>query len=265
MTECVSVSEMVNPLVELGLSKYEAKLYLTLIEEGISTAKNISDITGIPYGKVYEIINSLAQKGFCTMLASKPMKCQAISPKDAIVSIKEQTSKKLQKLEKHVLKELEPMFTESKKFIEPKGVFWIMNGRSNVVKKVDELIEKAQSNINIICSANSLSRLVLHKDLLQEAKDRGVKISVAGVITKENLEEIESLNFCDIRKVKNCENNLISIDNKECLVIEPIPDDDNIMYGRDLGVWATTKSFTKFMDDFFESNFRKTKNLFEAR
>ena len=143
----LSTKTVLTPLLELGLNKYEAKVYLTLIGEGISTAKNISDITGIPYGKVYEIINSLAAKGFCTTLPTKPMKCQAISPKEAIAAAKQSVEKKYQKLERHVLNELEPMFTESKKFIEPKGIFWILNGRANVVKKIDELIQKARKSI----------------------------------------------------------------------------------------------------------------------
>lgn len=260
----LSTKNILAPLLELGLNKYEAKVYLTLIGEGISTAKNISDITGIPYGKVYEIINSLAAKGFCTTLPTKPMKCQAISPKEAITTAKKNVEEKYQKLEKHILSELEPMFTESKKFIEPKGVFWILNGRANVVKKIDELIQKAEKSINIHCSPNSLSRLILHKELLQEAKNRGVNISIAGVPDKEMLEEIKSLNFCDIRKARNAENNFISVDNKECLIVEPIPDDDNIVYGRDLGMLVSSTSFTKFMDEFFTLNFKRARSFFPS-
>ena len=130
------------------------------------------------------------------------------------------------------------------------------------LKKIDELIQKAEKKINIICSSNSLSRLILHKELLQEAKNKGVTISVGSVISKEFLEEVSSLDFCNIREMKNTENNFLSIDNKECLIIEPIPDDDNLVYGRDLGMWISSQSFTKFMDEFFNSNFEKARKLF---
>jgi sugar-specific transcriptional regulator TrmB len=203
----------------------------------------------------------LASKGFCILLPSKPLKCQAISPKDAIINTKKNIEEKYEKLEKHVLNELEPMFIESKKFIEPKGIFWIINGRANVVKKIDELIQKAKKDICIHCSSNSLSRLILHKELLQEAKNKGIKISIAGVVTKEILDDIQSLNFCDIRKIKNAYNNFISIDDNECLIIEPIPDDDNIVYGRDMGVWVSSPSFTKFMNDLYCSSFKKAKKM----
>ena len=261
----LTTKNMVTPLLELGLNKYEAKVYLTLIGEGISTAKNISDITGIPYGKVYEIINSLAKKGFTVILPSKPMKCQAISPKEAIITAKKGMEEKYQKLEKHITKELEPMFTESKKFIEPKGVFWIINGRANIIKKIEELINKAKNNINIHCSANGLSRLILHKEALEAAKNRGVNISIASTINDEVKEEAKSLSFCDIRKIKDAENHLYSVDGKECLVVEPIPDDDNIVYGRDLGMWVSSSSFSKFLGDFFQSNFNKSRKVYEEK
>ncbi len=257
----LSTKDMIGPLLELGLNKYESKVYLTLVGEGVSTAKNLSNITGIPYGKVYEIIDSLSLKGFSVVLPSKPMKYQAVSPKEAIITVKKNAEEKYQKLEKHVLTELEPMFKESKKFMESKDVFWIINGRSNVGKKIDELIQKAEKSINIICSSNSLSRLIIHKDVLQEAKDRGVTIFIGGTISNGILKEIISLKFCDIRKIKNTENNFFSIDSRECIVVEPIPDDENILYGRDFGILVSSNSFTKFIDRFFISDFKKAKPI----
>lgn len=141
---------MALSLSELGLNKYEEKVYLALVEEGISTAKSISDITGIPYGKVYEVMNSLSGKGFLTILPTKPMKYQAVSPREAVISTKKAFQEKLDKLEAHILKELEPAFARTKRYSEPKAVFWLINGRSNVNKKVEELLKKAKENVKIL-------------------------------------------------------------------------------------------------------------------
>ena len=96
--------EVLTALSELGLNKYEAKVYLTLITEGISTAKNISDITSIPYGKVYEILNVLASKGFVVTLPTKPMKCQAVSPKELTEIVKKDIRKKWKNLKQLFLR-----------------------------------------------------------------------------------------------------------------------------------------------------------------
>jgi sugar-specific transcriptional regulator TrmB len=240
---------MAISLSELGLNKYEERVYLTLIEEGVSSAKNISDITGIPYGKVYEVMNNLSSKGFLIILPTKPMKFQAVSPKEAVSNAKKSMSEKLEKLESKMIKELEPMFARTKKFSEPKSMFWVINGRSNVNNKIEELIKKSKENINIVTSENGFKRLVMFRDLLKAANKRGVKINVNATLTSENKQDAKDLDFCSIKHINNAHNHFFSADNSECLVVEPIADDENLVYGRDIGMWIMSNSFTRFMDD----------------
>jgi len=245
---------MAITLSELGLNKYEERVYLTLIEEGISSAKNISDITGIPYGKVYEVMNNLSTKGFLIVLPTKPMKFQAASPKEAILNVKKSMHEKLEKLEERMIKELEPIFAKTKKFVEPKSMFWVVNGRANVNNKFEELIKKAKGNINILTSENGLKRLVMFRDLLKAANKRGVKINISAILTSDNKQDAKDLDFCKISHVEKAKNHMISMDGKESLVVEPLLDDENLVYGRDIGMWISSSSFTKFLDDFFQSN-----------
>jgi len=240
---------MTISLSELGLNKYEERVYLTLIEEGISSAKNISDITGIPYGKVYEVMNNLSSKGFLIILPTKPMKFQAVSPKEAVCNAKKGMSEKLDKLESKMIKELEPLFARTKKFSEPKSMFWVINGRSNVNNKIEELIKKSKDSINIVTSENGFKRLVMFRDLLKAANKRGVKIKVNATLTAENKQDAKDLEFCSINNIDKAHNHFFSVDNSECLVIDPIADDENLVQGRDIGMWIMSNSFTKFMDD----------------
>ena len=248
-------NKLESSLLELGLNKYEARVYLTLVTEGVSTAKNISDITGIPYGKVYEIINSLALKGFVIILPTKPMKCRAISPREALKTAKKNLTNKLKQVENIILSEIEPLFTKSKEFVEPKGIFWILNGRSVLNKKMEELINNAKHHIHIYTSANGIKRLKLMKPLLRNAKKKGISISITGEVCKENIDVLNLFNFCS-RKQANCAHStLFSVDGKECLLIEPIPDDDSMYYGRDLGVWVSNERFVKLIENLYEANF----------
>jgi sugar-specific transcriptional regulator TrmB len=245
---------MTTSLSEIGLNKYEERVYLTLIDEGVSSAKNISDITGIPYGKVYEVMNNLSTKGFLIILPTKPMKFQAVSPKEALLNSKKNMLEKLDKLEQKMIKELEPVFSRTKKFSEPKGMFWVINGRTNINNKFDELIRKAKSNISIITSENGLKRMVMFRDLLKSAGKRGVKINISAVLSEENKQDAKDLGFCNITNIRDAKNHLFSIDGKECLIVDPISDDENLVQGRDIGMWILSNSFTKFMDDFSHVN-----------
>jgi len=239
-------------LSELGLNKYEERVYLTLIEEGVSSAKNISDITGIPYGKVYEVMNNLSTKGFLIVLPTKPMKFQAVSPKEAVSNAKKSMHERLEKLEEKMTRELEPIFARTKKFSEPKGLFWIINGRANVNNKVEELVKRAKDNINILTSENGLKRMVMFSDLLKAASKKGVKINICANLTADNKQDVKDLSFCRILHADKARNHMLSVDGKETLVIDPISDDENLISGRDIGIWVSSGSFTKFLDDFFE-------------
>src|SRR3990172_3614463 len=97
--ESKSTQEVIeSALVELGLNRYEARVYLALISEGVATAKTLSNITSIPYGKVYEVIDSLVGKGFALTLPTKPVKCRAVPPKESLERVKQKTQEKFEKV-----------------------------------------------------------------------------------------------------------------------------------------------------------------------
>ena len=259
----LQTQEMITNLSELGLNKYESKVYLTLVTEGVSTAKNLSDITAIPYGKVYEIINSLASKGFVMILPTKPMKCRAISPKEAVINVRKKQQENLEKFEKMILKDLEPLFTKTKAFTESKSSFWVVKGRSNINKHLEAMIDKAKKQLCIFTSKNGLKRIGFFKELLERADKKKVKIMIGGPIERDNIEDVQSLGFCDIKHIQNVPCHLFSIDGDECMLIEPIPDDDDLVYGRDIAVWITTSAFAKLLEDSFVSSFSNAETIEE--
>ncbi len=260
-----TTQNLIAPLLGIGLNRYEAQVYLALITEGVSTAKNVSSITGIPYGKVYEIINSLASKGFCMLLPTKPMKCRAISPRNAIEKVKEAQSRRILHIEEQILGRLEPFFEQSREFNEPKGVSWIINGRSNVAKKIEEMIGSAKGSISMLITESGLKRILIHALELQKAAERKVKIQIGCPSDAKNSEEMEALDFCAFyKRGTHPASALITIDSKESLLIEAIPDDDNIIYGRDVGLWITNPSFTKMFESTFIEMFSQ-KNLQNSR
>lgn len=257
----LSTKQVITNLSEFGLSKYEAKLYLTLIVEGVSTAKNLSDITAIPYGKVYEIINSLVAKGFVVTLPTKPLRCRAVSPQEAIVANRKKRLDKIERLEKTVLDDLEPLFSKSKKFIETQSTFWVGKGRSNINKTLAAMISKARKKIYIFTSRNGMKRIGFFRELLEDAYNRNVKILVGGPIEKDNLSDIQSLDFCDIRHIEKVPCHMFSIDGDQSILIEPVPDDDDLVYGRDVAVCINANAFTRLLEDSFISNFSNAKSV----
>lgn len=257
----VSTKTAINALLELGLSMYESRVYLTLVVEGISTAKNVSDITSIPYGKVYEIVNSLQSKGLLTILPTKPMKCQAINPSEALNLMRKQHSEKFSKLEQYFSSELEPTFAKSKHFSEGQSVCQVFHGRSHVNRKVKEIFSQAKKRICISTTSNGLKRLIIHKEALKAAKQRGVTIHINSPITRDEHEDARSLSFCDLRHIGQVPSEMITSDGKSLLLIEAVPDDEDIMYGRDICVHVSSRAFSHSLESLFLTQFKRLKTF----
>ena len=90
-----------------------------------------------------------------------------------------------------------------------------------------------------------------NKNFIQSAPNNYVSLQSGdifshGKITKENTEDVNSLKFCDIRHNIKDNQNLLFSNGEESIIVEPVPDDDNIVHGRDIGIWVMSSSFTKF-------------------
>ena len=56
----------------MGLNAYEIDTYTALLEEGEMTAMEISRKASVPYSKIYEVLNSLKEKGWVKSSESRP-------------------------------------------------------------------------------------------------------------------------------------------------------------------------------------------------
>lgn len=65
----------------IGMSEYEAKVYVILSALRVASAREIHEQTKIPRGRIYETLASLAQKGFIVSSGKSPVR---YSPVDVI-------------------------------------------------------------------------------------------------------------------------------------------------------------------------------------
>ena len=76
-------------LKNLGLNSYEVKLWVALLSRGTSTAGELSDISGVPKSRSYDVLKSLEEKGFVAARPGKPIRYFAISPQEVVERVKQ--------------------------------------------------------------------------------------------------------------------------------------------------------------------------------
>ena len=79
----VATQKVLDALKQIGLNLYERKLWVSLLSRGTSTAGELSSLAKVPHSRTYDVLESLAEKGFVIVQNAKPMKYVAIAPGEA--------------------------------------------------------------------------------------------------------------------------------------------------------------------------------------
>lgn len=250
------------------LNLYEVKVWAALLSRRQSTAGELSSISDVPRSRTYDILESLEKKGFIVMKLGKPIKFVALKPEEVIERVKKnlvveakEKSKRLENLKgEDVLEELNSLFKEGVKFIEPTDLSGSVKGRQNLYNHLDMLVRGAEEKITIVTTADGLNRkMEVLLPSLEKAKKRGVKIRIGSGITESNKKTAKELQ--KVGEVKDCGNlkaRFVIIDSKELMFM--VLDDDKTHASYDVGIWINTEFFAKALEDLFEiawNNFKK--------
>lgn len=76
-------------LTAIGLSKYEACAYLALLGHDDATAVEIADRASVPRQRIYDVLNSLRDKGLIVIRDGRPVRHSAHPPAIALPAMLE--------------------------------------------------------------------------------------------------------------------------------------------------------------------------------
>jgi len=202
--------DALDSLRQIGLNLYERKLWVALLSRGTSTAGELSSLAKVPHSRTYDVLESLAEKGFVMTQTTKPLKYMAIPPREALDRAKKKFKEKMDiaidritKLQNSpILKELEKVFKTGVKMVEPGEMTGALKGRDAFNQQLETIFKGAKSEISIFTTPKSLLELnSMHGDILKKAADRGVKIRIAVPSVKELGNIISNIKqFAEIRK-----------------------------------------------------------------
>lgn len=132
-------------LHEMGLNTYEIDTYIALLEGGKMTAMENSKKAQVPYSKIYEVLNSLKEKGWIKSGENRPTKYYPVPPLEATRFTKLQLEDKYTTWENTITENLQPLY-EQKEIIERPEML-ILRGQQAVLAKLDEMLKMATKEI----------------------------------------------------------------------------------------------------------------------
>lgn len=88
-------SESVEELKGFGLSTYEASAYAILLRASPADASTVSQKANVPFGRVYDVLNGLVDRGLLTVHEGRPKLYRAVQPRVAMSLLLAQRKREL--------------------------------------------------------------------------------------------------------------------------------------------------------------------------
>ena len=206
-----SNNDLPGSLEEFGLSKYEARAYLTMTGKGSLAASEIAYYANLPRTKIYQTIKKLEKKRLAVISNQKPLICSAIPPEEAFAEIVNLHERRVKNMRK-IIDRLQKMNDEGQR---PKGSeerrYFILDANS-ALEKIGSLLAGSRSSINATLDQWGLRLISQCRASLVKAVTTGVRarfILGSQCIGSENLSQLPEA--IDLR-TGEVHSNLIMID-----------------------------------------------------
>jgi len=250
--DMVASARALDALKTIGLNKYERNLWVALLSRGSATAGELSDISNVPRSRCYDVLESLADRGFAVIQPGKPMKYVAMQPREALERAKKkiqedskETVEKIIRLAKSdVIKELEKIHRDNIKTVKPEELTGALKGRYAMLQHLESMLKKSKKSVKMMTTEAGLVELSEHHfQYLKKASDSGVKIQLVAPITKQNAGVAKDLSkFASVRDISNMEHvekllgRMTIIDGQEFII--GLTDDVKVHPTQDVAIWS---------------------------
>lgn len=212
-------NDLPGSLEEFGLSKYEARAYLTMIGKGSLAVSEIAYYANLPRTKVYQTVKKLEKKKLAVISKQKPLICSAIPPEEAFTEIVNLHDRRVKNMRK-IVDSLQKINDESQR---PKGSeerrYFILDANSTL-ERISSLIADSRSSVTATLDPWGLRLLSQCKASVVRALTAGVRLRMilgSQCIGNENIFQLP-----DGIELRTAEvvSNLIIIDSSYLVLID---------------------------------------------
>ena len=242
----------------LGLTHYEIKVYISLLNENTMTAQELSKKSGVPYSKIYEVIGKLEDKGWIDSDSSRPTKFYPKSPSTALEAMRMRIENQVKEKESIIIQELMAVYEKSGSKEKPE--IWVLRGLYNIIAKVKEIIQNCEKELLLALPPVAESITSQIHQTLKISYENGVKITILAS-ESATMDTVKPLSNIGEVKFKNSMfgGGVIS-DRKHVVILLGTEMDNNNKY-EPLALWAEHTGLANFSREYFEYLWKDAKTL----
>ncbi len=248
-------AERVKRMMDLGLTEYQARTYLALLELGSAHASQVPSLSRVPRTRVYATMKQLHEKGLVEIIPETPLRYRPVPFQRFLQQEARQLREEARRLEERAPELAKEFGVRAEAAVEERGRFEAIYGRRNVRERLMKMYEETGEEILGVGTAQSPSRIVksaIHT--LEEKAGQGVRIRYAFPVNAANREHVEVL--ARQARIRAIEFHLpiyfYVFDMRQVLFNHPIPDDDSFYRGDDIAIWTDDTGIARAMHTIAE-------------
>ncbi len=250
----------VNPqrlarLQEHGLTEYESRAYLALLELEKAEASQIADLSRVPRTKIYQALDGLEGKKLIKVIPDRPKRYLVQSFTVYLDELQRQFQAKATEVSDQKAALAAEFAPRGNISLEDTGGFLALKGRANIASKMCELLEKAKTEVSVYTSAMGTKRIAYNSPLIKERAQEGVAFSFLSPHTDANMEARDELSVAGAALRETATDfgaiTLMFLDDKEVILAHHVPDDGHYFQGSDVAIWSDDPAMVRTLKSFF--------------
>ena len=250
-------SDLLEALVELGLTSSEAKVYLAAARLGAATTTEIASTAEKERSNTHHLLQRLEQLGLVDATLDSPTKFKPVEPKYAIDHLFELQKLKLKRLEEMKSSTLTSLAPTPVRSLPDTETFSVVRGRVRTYLRVIDTLPSCRNEVSMLMSSNGLIRFSRFRNFVElmglKARE-GVKFKIVTEITKNNAEYARIMTeMAEVRHVRNQTTNASIYDKKLGSVALSINDALEEDASDHVALWSNGVSFVRMLASLFDS------------
>jgi len=247
--------DRIRKLRDFGLTEYQARVYLALLDLGTATASQVPAISRVPRTRIYATMQQLHEKGLVEIIPETPLKYKPVPFSNFLTKRASEQREKAENLEASIPQLGKEFAIIGGQVAEEAGRFEAVYGRRNARERLIKMYSTAKRESYGIGTTKSPGRIMkAFGSILQEKKKEGVALHYAFPVTEANWKDVGLLET--VAEVRNIDFlmpvYMHVVDRREFLMSHPIPDDDSSYRGEDIAIWTNDEAIAGAMQAMAE-------------
>lgn len=242
--------ERLRKMQDLGLTEYQARVYLTLLDFGEAIASQLPSLSRVPRTRIYSVMDQLHEKGLVEIIPVKPRKYRPVPISSYIEKVARDLKSKAKDMEKQARAYSREFEVKRKAEAEKVGRLKAIYGRRNVREVLSRMYDAAREEVISIGTVQSPKRILGSRlPWITRKSKEGLDLKYAFPVNSFSMEAVKKLTeYADVRSIDMIlPIYFLVVDAQQVLICHPIPNDESFLRGDDIAIWTDDEGMSEAM------------------